>query len=717
MSAGSANPAADPTPGRYAHDVTIDPVAIDAVPIDGDAPANPLLEPSSRPFQLPPFELISAEHVGPAFDAGMTQQRAEIAAITGNSQPPTFQNTVVALECSGAVLRRASMYFFNLTSSTSTPELRALEAEYSPRLAGHEDAIKLDPTLFTRLDAVHRDRHDGPSLDAEAIALVERYHLDFVLAGARLDAEGRERLTQLNQRLSVLSTQFQQNLLRASEAAAVVVDSVDELDGLSAETIATAAEAGRARGHEGSYVIPLVLPTRQPLLADLRNRDVRRRLFEASTGRASVGQDDNGPVLLETARLRAERARLLGFASHADATLADQTAGSSAAVDDLLSRLVPPAVANARAEAEMLREYADRDGVELAAWDWVYYSRQVQAERYSIDTAALRPYFDLDRVLHDGVFYAAAQVYGIEMVPRPDLIGYHADVRIWEVRDADGSPIGLFLGDFYAREGKRGGAWMSDFVPQSTLLGTLPVVVNVLNVPHPAAGAHALLTLDEVRTLFHEFGHALHGLFSRVTYPRLSGTAVPRDVVEFPSQVNEMWILWPEVLTNYARHVRTGEPLPTEMVDALLAAERWGEGFRTTEYLAATVLEQAWHRIPAGVEITDVDAFEREALEQCGIALSLVPPRYRSRYFQHVFGGGYSAGYYSYIWAEVLDADTVDWVKENGGMRRENGDLVRGKLLSVGGTIDAMAAFRSVRGRDPDIEPLLRRRGLVAAPG
>ena len=625
MSAGSdnssaspaASPAADPTSGRHAHDVTI----------GADVAANPLLEPSTRPFQLPPFELISAEHVGPAFDAGMTQQRVEIGAITGDPQPPTFQNTVVALERSGAVLRRVSSYFFNLTSSTSTPELRAIEAEYSPRLAAHEDAIQLDPALFARLDAVHRDRRDDPSLDAEAIALIERYHLDFVLAGARLDAEGRERLTELNQRLSVLSTEFQQNLLRAGEAAALVVDSVDDLDGLSAEAIATAAEAGRARGHEGAYVIPLVLPTRQPLLADLRNRDVRRRLFEASTGRASVGQDDNGPVLLEIARLRAERAQLLGFASHAEATLADQTAGSSAAVDDLLSRLVAPAVANAQAEAEVLAEYAERDGVELAAWDWAYYSRQVQAERYAIDTAALRPYFDLDRVLHDGVFHAAGQVYGIEMVPRPDLIGYHGDVRIWEVRDADGSPIGLFLGDFYARAGKRGGAWMNNFVTQSALFSALPVVVNVLNVPHPAEGEHALLTLDEVRTLFHEFGHALHGLFSRVSYPRLSGTAVPRDVVEFPSQVNEMWILWPEVLTNYARHVRTGEPLPTEVVEALLAAERWGEGFRTTEYLAATVLDQAWHRIPAGVEIADVDAFEREALEQYGIALSLIPPR------------------------------------------------------------------------------------------
>ena len=711
MSTGSASSAADLAPGGAGQGAAAE------VKINADEAANPLLERSTRPFELPPFELISADHVRQAFDAGMTQQRAEIAAVTGNPEPATFQNTVVALERSGSVLRRASTYFFNLTSSMSTPEFRALEAEYSPRLAAHDDAIQLDPALFARLDAVHRLRQDDPSLDAEAIALIERYHLDFVLAGARLDGEGRARLTALNQRLSVLSTEFQQNLLRASEAAAIVVDSADDLDGLSAEAIATAAEAGRARGHEGSYLVPLVLPTRQPLLADLRNRDVRRRLFEASIERASVGADDNGPVLLEIVRLRAERAQLLGFATHAEVTLADQTAGTSAAVDDLLSRLVAPAVANAQAEAELLREYAERDGVELAAWDWAYYARQVQAERYAIDTAALRPYFELDRVLQDGVFHAAAQVYGIVMVPRPNLIGYHSDVRIWEVRDSDGSQIGLFLGDFYAREGKRGGAWMNNFVTQSSLLGRLPVVANVLNIPHPPEGEHALLTLDEVRTLFHEFGHALHGLFSRVTYPRLAGTAVPRDVVEFPSQVNEMWILWPEVLKHYARHVQTGEPLPAAVVGALLAADRWGEGFRTTEYLAATVLDQAWHRIAAESEIVDVDAFEREALMRHGIALDLIPPRYRSRYFQHIFGGGYSAGYYSYIWAEVLDADTVDWFKENGGMRRENGDLFRSRLLSVGGSIDAMDAFRSVRGRDPGIEPLLRRRGLVAAPG
>jgi len=680
--------------------------------------ANPLLAPSERPFRLPPFDEITDEDFGPAFDAGMAEQLVEIASITGNPEPPTVQNTVVALERTGAVLRRTAMLFFNLTSSASGSGIRALEAEYAPRLAAHEDAIRLDPALFARVDAVYLGRRDDPTLDAEGLALIERYHLDFVLAGARLDAPGRARLTELNQRLSVLSTAFQQNLLRAGEAAALVVHSPAELDGIGPDGIATAAAAANARGLDGAYVIPLVLPTQQPALAVLRNRDVRRRLFECSTGRASRGADDNGPLVVQIATLRAERAVLLGFATHADAMLADQTAGTSAAVDALLSRLVGPAVANARAEAELLGQHARRDGIELQPWDWAYYAEQLRAELYSIDTTSLRAYFDLERVLRDGVFHAAEQVYGITMAARLDLFAYHPEVRVWEVRGSDGTPIGLFLGDFYAREGKRGGAWMNSFLDQSFLLETLPVVVNVLNIPHPADGEPALLTLDEVRTLFHEFGHALHGLFSEVTYPRLSGTEVPRDVVEFPSQVNEMWILWPEVLTHYARHVQTGEPLAAAVVEALLAAEQWGEGFRTTEYLAATILDQAWHRVAPDAAIDDVDRFEREALERAGIHLPLIPPRYRSRYFQHVFGGGYSAGYYSYIWAEVLDADTVDWFKENGGMRRENGDEFRAKLLSVGGSVDTMAAFRSIRGRDPDVGPLLRRRGLdrAAAP-
>ena len=676
------------------------------------SPANPLLSPSPLPFGLPPFADITLEHCRDAVLAGMAEQRAEVAAITDTAEPPTFDDTVVALERSGRLLRRANAVLGNLSSSVSTPRLRELERELAPVQSAHSDAVRLDPALFARIDAVHAGRETA-GLDPESLRLVERYHLDFVLAGARLDEAGRARLTELNSRLSELSTTFAQNLQMATEASAVRVDDVAELDGLDDEEIATAARAAAGRGVEG-HLLALVLPTGQPLLAKLRNRELRRRVFEASVGRASSGEHDNGPVAVAIARLRAERARLLGFATHADLVLADQTAGTAEAVDAMLATMVGPSVANAQAEAAALAEVAASDGVELAAWDWAFYSERVRAERYAVDTAALRPYFELDRVLVDGVFHAAERLYGFRFSPRPDLAGYHPDVRVWEVTDATGAAVGLYLGDFFAREGKRGGAWMSSFVSQSRLLDTRPVVVNNLNVNRAAPGQPTLLTLTEVDTLFHEFGHTLHALSSAVTYPRFAGTAVPRDFVEFPSQVNEMWAMWPEVRDHYARHVGTGEPLPAGVVRALEAAALWGEGFGTLEYLAATLLDQAWHRITPDTEIGDPAEFEARALAAAGVASDLVPPRYRTTYFQHVFAGGYSAGYYSYIWSEVLDADTVEWFRENGGLRRENGDVFRERLLAVGGSVDPLEAFRAVRGRDADPGPLLRRRGLAA---
>jgi peptidyl-dipeptidase Dcp len=682
--------------------------AVDTVSVSAD---NPLLSVSELPFRLPPFADISAEHCREALLAGMADQRSEIAAIVGSTEEPTFENTIVAMERSGALLTRAWSVFGNLTSSVSTPRLREIEREAAPLEAAHGDAIHLDPALFARIDAVHTARH-GSGLDAEGVRLVERYHLDFVLAGAQLDEPGRARLTELNQELSTLATAFGQNLQLATEAAAVRVADAAGLDGLSGEEIAGAATAAADRGLDG-YVVALLLPTGQPVLAKLRNRELRRRVFEASLSRASSGEHDNRPVAARIAVLRAERARLLGFGTHADLVLADSTARTTTAVDAMLVSMVPASVANAEAEAAVLAEAAARDGVELAPWDWAFYSEQVRAERYAVDTAALRPYFELDRVLVDGAFHAAELLYGYRFTPRPDLAGYHPDVRVWEVSGADGAAVGLYLGDFFAREGKRGGAWMSSFVRQSRLLGTAPVVVNNLNVSRAPAGQPTLLTLDEVNTLFHEFGHALHGLSSAVTYPRFSGTAVPRDFVEFPSQVNEMWALWPEVLGNYARHVETGEPLPRAAVEAIDAARLWGEGFATLEYLAATLLDQAWHRITPETEIGDPIAFEQRALADAGVGSPLVPPRYRTTYFQHIFAGGYAAGYYSYIWSEVLDADTVEWFKENGGLRRENGDVFRTRLLAVGGSVDPLAAFRAVRGRDADPAPLLRRRGLV----
>ncbi|MDK3258716.1 M3 family metallopeptidase [Blastococcus capsensis] len=679
------------------------------------APAtdNPLSTESPLPFGLPRFAVITLEHCREALLAGMAEQRREVEAIVGSGEPPTFGNTVVALERSGALLDRAWSVFGNLSSSVATPRLREIEREIAPLTAAHDDALRLDPALFARIDAVHGNRHDA-GLDAESLRLVERYHLDFVLAGARLDATGRARLSELNQELSHLSTTFGQNLQLATEAAAVHVADIGELDGLGEEEVAAAARVAADRG-VGGYLLTLVLPTGQPVLAELRNRELRRRVFEASTSRASAGEHDNGPVAERIARVRAERARLLGFDTHADLILADQTAATTEAVDRMLGSMVPASVANAAAEAEVLREMATRDGVQLAAWDWAFYSERVRAERYAVDTTALRPYFELDRVLVDGVFHAAELLYGFRFAPRTDLAGYHSDVRVWEVTDAEGAEVGLYLGDFFAREGKRGGAWMSSFVRQSRLLGTRPVVVNNLNVSRAPEGRPTLLTLDEVNTLFHEFGHALHGLSSAVTYPRFSGTAVPRDFVEFPSQVNEMWALWPEVLAHYARHVDTGEPLPASVVEAIDAAQLWGEGFATLEYLAATLLDQAWHRLTPETGVGDPVEFEQAALEAAGVASELVPPRYRTTYFQHVFAGGYSAGYYSYIWSEVLDADTVEWFEENGGLRRENGDAFRKRLLAVGGSVDPLGAFRAVRGRDADPAPLLKRRGLTKA--
>jgi peptidyl-dipeptidase Dcp len=675
------------------------------------SPSNPLAVPSPLPYQLPPFAELTLDHQREALLAGMAEQRAEVAAIAADPQEPTFDNTVVALERSGELLDRAQRVFSNLSASLSSDRLREIEREIAPLAAAHSDAIRLDPALFARVDAVHRKRHDA-GLDEEAVRLVERYHLDFVLAGAGLDEPGRNELRGLNQRLAALSTTFDQNLQLATEAAAVLVTDAAELDGLSPAEVQAAAGTAAERGSADGFLLTLVLPTGQPALAKLRNRDLRRRLHTASVTRASSGAHDNGPVAAEIAQLRAVRARLLGYDTHADLIAADQTARTSAAVDALLAELVGPALANAKAEAAVLAELAGADGVELAPWDWAFYAERVRAERYAVDSAALRPWFELDRVLVDGVFRAAELLYGYTFTPRPELAGYHPDVRVWEVHGPDGEPVGLYLGDYFAREGKRGGAWMNSFVTQSTLLGTRPVVVNNLNVTRPAAGQPALLTLDEVTTLFHEFGHALHGLFSAVTYPRFSGTSVPRDFVEYPSQVNEMWALWPEVLAQYARHGETGEPLPAETVQAIEAAALWGEGFGTLEYLAATLLDQAWHRITPETVVDDALAFEAQALAAAGVDFELVPPRYRTTYFQHVFSGGYSAGYYSYIWSEVLDADTVEWFKENGGLDRSNGDVFRGRLLSRGGSVDPLGAFRAVRGRDADTGPLLRRRGL-----
>jgi len=676
--------------------------------------SNPFLAPSTLPYQLPPFAEIRNEHYRPAFEAGMAEQLAEVAAITADPAEPTIENTLVALERSGQVLQRVATVFFSLSSSDSTEFGTALEEELAPRLAAHTDTIRLDPALYARIASLH-ERRAGLALDPETAYLLERYFTEYTLAGAALSDTDKVALRDLNMRLSTLTTRFEKNLLADTNALAVVIDDVSQLDGLGDGEISAAAEAAADRGLTGKYVITLVLPTSHPYLASLTDRAVRERLLRASRSRGiRGGEHDNRELVLEITRLRARRARLLGFSSHAAYVTADETAKSPEAVAGMLDRLAPAAARNAHSEQEALQSAVRESGgdFDLAAWDWAFYTEKVRQARFDVDTSAMRPYFELERVLHDGVFFAATRLYGVTFTERPDLTAWNPEARVFEVANEDGSPVGLYIADFYTRDAKRGGAWMNALISQSTLLDTPTIVTNNLNVPRPAAGSPTLLSFDEVTTLFHEFGHALHGLFARVTYPRFAGTNVYRDFVEFPSQVNEMWMLWPEVLTNYARHYRTGEAMPQELVDRIRESATFNEGFSTSEYLAAALLDQAWHRIGADDTVTDVAAFEAAALATVGLDNPVVPTRYASTYFAHTFSGGYDAGYYSYIWSEVLDADTVAWFTENGGLTRANGDRFRDRLLGVGGSTDPLAAYRDFRGRDANIQPLLDRRGL-----
>ena len=667
---------------------------------------NPLLAASPLPYGLPLFTALTPRDYREAIEAGLSVHLDEIRAITDSPEAATFENTALAMERSGQLVNRASAAFFTLVSADGSQEIRDLETELSPLFPAHQDGIYLNHALYERFSAI-----DTAACDPESVRLVEEYLKEFRQSGIQLDAAGQERLRAINADLARLGTEFGQRVKEGMKSAALLVGDAAELAGLTADDIAGAAEAARAAGHDGQFLLTLVQPGNQPALAALENRDVRRRLFEASVARGSNGGSLDVLDLARTmAALRAEKAQLLGFANYAGLVVDRQTAPDFEAVQAMLNRMAPAAMRNADAEAAPLAEVA---GHRLEPWDWAYYSAKVRREKYDVDEQALRPYFELDRVITDGVFFAATSLYGITFHQRPDLQAYHPDVRIWEVRDGDGTGLGLFLGDYYARESKRGGAWMNSLVDQSELLGTRPVVINTLNISKPAPGEPTLLTLDELRTLFHEFGHALHGLLSSVTYPRFSGTAVPRDFVEYPSQVNEMWIMWPEVLANYARHHATGELLPRDIIDRLEESRLWGEGFATTEYLGAALLDLAWHTLePDGVP-DDALEFEAKALAAAGIAHPLIPPRYRTGYFQHIFAGaGYAAGYYSYIWSEVLDAETVDWFTENGGLTRTNGDRFRQELLSRGNSRDPLESFRTLRGRDAELGPLLKRRGL-----
>ena len=676
---------------------------------------NPFYEESPLYLNYPRFDRIQDAHYLPAFERGMEEELEEIEAIVNQPDQPSFDNTILALELTGQLLDRVARVFYAISSAHTNDEIRALEQQLAPRLAGHEDNILLNPDLFERVGIIYEQR-DDLALESESMRLLEKYYTEFVRGGAALSVPEQQHMKKLNAEIASFETLYSQNILSEVNDLAVIVDTEEELTGLDQALITAAREEAAARDLDGKYVLPLLNTSSQPALASLQNRALREIIHSISLSRGSRGGDfDNTEVLSDVLRLRAERAQLLGYDNHAHFILEDRTAQTVAAVNNRLAELTTPALGNVNREAVDLQQmiYDDGQDFELASWDWDFYTEKLRLARYDFDAKELRPYFELNNVLLKGVFFAAEQLYGITFKEQISLPVYQEDVRVFEVYDTTGTTLAIFIADFYARPTKRGGAWMNSYVSQSNLLNTRPIVANHLNITKPSEGEVTLLTFDEVTTMFHEFGHALHGMFSAVEYPYFSGTSVPRDFVEYPSQVNEMWAIWPEVLANYAIHHETGQSMPQELLEKVLSTQTFNQGFETTEYLAASILDQALHQltpeeIPVGDEIME---FERSTFEGAGIVLDSVPPRYRSTYFNHIMGG-YHAGYYSYIWSEVLDADSVDWFKENGGLTRENGDHFRQTLLSRGGADDAMTLFRKFRGRDPNITPLLERRGL-----
>jgi peptidyl-dipeptidase Dcp len=699
--------------------------AADPVPAGSGAPAapvhareNPFFIPSTLPYQAPRFDLIRDEDYQPALEAGMRQQLAEVEAIANQTAAPTFENTLVALERSGQLLTRVSKVFGAVTQANTDSTLERVQTEEAPKLAAHNDAIYLNPRLFQRVKSLY-DRRAQLGLTPEQTRLVERYHQIFVRAGANLSEADKARMRELNREESTLTTAFGNKLLAATKAGAVVISDRSELAGLSDAEIAAAAEAARQRGLDGKWVLPLQNTTQQPVQVALENRALRQRVFQASTQRAEHGDaNDTREIIRRLAQLRAQRAQLLGFPTYAAYSLDNQMAKTPDAAIRLLTQVATPATARARAEAARIQQQIDRQGggFQLAPWDWQHYAEQVRRAEYAIDESQVRPYFELNRVLQDGVFFAANQLYGLTFRERHDIPVYQPDVRVFEVFDANGKPLALFYCDYFKRDNKGGGAWMDNFVDQSGLMGTLPVIYNVANFQKPAPGQPALLTFDDVTTMFHEFGHALHGMFSNVQYPLLSGTSVPRDFVEFPSQFNEHWALDPAVFAHYARHYQTGAPMPAELVEKIKRARTFNQGFATSELVQAALLDMAWHTLPASAPQQDVDAFETQALNRFGVAFADVPPRYRTSYFAHIWGGGYAAGYYAYLWSEVLDDDAFSWFTEHGGLTRANGQRFRDMVLSRGATVDPGALFRAFRGRDPVVQPLLESRGLVGQP-
>lgn len=685
----------------------------------GTSDVNPVLAHSDLPHGLPDFASISDDDFLPAFREAMSSQRAEVEKIADDPDAPTFANTIEALELSGRDLARASGIFFNLVGPDTNPKRNEISQELSTLLTDHANAIAMNPQLFARISTLHSQADDLDLTEPQRRLLDTRYR-EAVRAGAGLDDAGQEEMRAISSRLAYLTTTFSQMVLDDTNASAVLVSDEADVQGMSRGAIASARRAAADAGHDSGYLLSLELPTSQSVVSEIHDAATRRRVFDASVDRCSRGNEfDTRDTVLEIVRLRARRAELLGYRDHAEYVIAEQTAPDPAAVDDLLGELITAATRAGSAELASLTEFAHADDpdAEITASDYTYWLARQRKSSSEIDLDGFADYCELDTVISDGVFYAAEQLYGLTFRERPDLHAYHPDVRIWEVFDEQGTSIGLFLGDYFARPSKRGGAWMNNIVDQSTVLSSQPIIVNVLNVPKPDEGSPALLSIDQLTTLFHEFGHALHGLLSAVDYPSQSGTSVPRDFVEFPSQVNEMWALHPDVLAHYARHHETGAPIPSELAEAARANAGADTAHGTIEYLAASVLDLAWHRLSTAQadEVDNVEAFEANALREAGIGSELIPPRYRTAYFNHIFGGGYSAGYYSYIWSEVLDAETEQWFLAEGGLRRENGARFATMTLSRGDSVDPLVAHEKLIGRKPEVEPLMRRRGLMAA--
>ena len=679
--------------------------------VDATLANNPFMKKSSLQYQAPEFDKIKDEHFKPAFDYGLKQNISEIEKIANNTETPTFENTVLALEKSGEVLKRAQIVFYNLTGSNTNPTLQKIEEEYAPIFAAHSDKIYLNSKIFNRIKAVKTD-----GLDAEDKRLIEVYKQRFELAGANLTDAQKEQMKAINAELATLSTQFTSKLLEARKKGAVLINDVKELDGLSADEIAAAATDAKNAGQEGKYLLTLLNTTQQPLLQNLKNRATREKLFKASWFRAEKGDENDTRATLEKmAKLRMDKAHLMGKSSYAELNLMDQMAKKPENALKLLSQLANPAVAQAKKESDDIQKLIDeqKGGFSVEPWDWNFYAEQVRKAKYDLDENQIKPYFEVSTVLEKGVFYAAEKFYGITFKERKDLPVYHPDVVAYEVFDRDGKSLAIYYLDFYTRDNKNGGAWMSNFVEQSFTTNTKPVIVNVFNYQKPAPGKPSLISYDDVSTMFHEFGHTLHGLFANQKYTTISGTNVPRDFVEFPSQINEFFALEPAVLKNYALHYETKQPMPTALVEKIKKAATFNQGYATTELVSAATLDMAWHSVTSENQFKPTLEFEKDVLQKYGFTLPQVPPRYHSPYFAHIWGGGYSAGYYAYMWSDMLNSAAWDWIKNNGGMTRENGDRFRKHILSVGNSVDLNQAFRDFTGKDPEITPLLKDKGFV----